>query len=68
MKTHKGVLHTWNEPALATTSFPNLLTLQCIILTIHADHVIHSNRIRESKGMKGMKDEMSHGQENSRMF
>jgi len=25
-------------------------------------------RIRESKGMEGMKDEMSRGQENSRMF
>ena len=30
--------------------------------------MIHSNRIRESEGMEGMKDEMSCDQENYRMI
>ena len=42
----------WSKPPLYIRSFPQLLTLQCITLTIqnayviwHVDHVIHSNRI-----------------------
>ena len=55
--------------------FPQLLTLQCIILTIQKcvrDLTCRSRdtleQDRNLRGMEGMKDEMSRGQENSRMF